>query len=295
MEIARLAALGDVFTTRQAVTGGIGSHHLAELVRAGQIVRVGKGVYRAGEGAMDRDPRAVARLMKVAISHQSAAAWWGADLPFPVTRLHVTAPRSRGRRADCMTGVRLHRAELAAVDLANVRGVLVTSALRTFVDVARSALLAETVAIGDSLARLGLITRTEASTTAIALPRGPGRRQVLDAARLLDQRAESVFESMTRVDLALAGLPDPVPQFNVVDADARWVARVDFAWPDHLVILECDGFEFHQDRAAFERDRRRWSALTRAGWRVVVVTWHDVIDHPGYLAEIIGDLLRSAA
>jgi very-short-patch-repair endonuclease len=94
--------------------------------------------------------------------------------------------------------------------------------------------------------------------------------------------------------LATSGLPEPVPQLNVVDADGRWIARVDFAWPDQRVILECDGFEYHQDRATFERDRRRWTALTRAGWRVAVVSWHDVVDRPDYLTGLIADLLRSA-
>jgi hypothetical protein len=191
--------------------------------------------------------------------------------------------------------VRLHRAELPPHDREQLRGALVTSPLRTLLDVARSTPLTVAVAIGDSMTRRGLLTPAEASAAAMALARGPGRRRAIDAACLLDPRAESVFESMTRVNLAIAGLPDPVPQLNILDADGRWIARVDFAWPDYRVILECDGFEFHQDRATFERDRRRWTALTRAGWRVAVVSWHDVIDNPGYLAETIGDLLRTAA
>jgi hypothetical protein len=295
MQTDRLAPLGEIFTTRGAIANGFGSRDLTDLVLTGQIVRVGKGVYRAGDRSTSLDPRAIARLMRVALSHESAAAWWGADLPFPLTTVHVTAPRSRGRRADCVAGVRLHRAELPPHDREQLRGALVTSPLRTLLDVARSTPLTVAVAIGDSMTRRGLLTPAEASAAAMALARGPGRRRAIDAACLLDPRAESVFESMTRVNLAIAGLPDPVPQLNILDADGRWIARVDFAWPDYRVILECDGFEFHQDRATFERDRRRWTALTRAGWRVAVVSWHDVIDNPGYLAETIGDLLRTAA
>jgi very-short-patch-repair endonuclease len=80
--------------------------------------------------------------------------------------------------------------------------------------------------------------------------------------------------------LAVAGLPPPVPKLSITDADGRWIARADFAWPEDRVILECDGHAFHDDRATFVGDRRRWTALTRAGWRVVVVTWHDVVDRP---------------
>lgn len=107
---------------------------------------------------------------------------------------------------------------------------------------------------------------------------------------MLDAAAESVFESITRVRVVVAGLPLPVSQFNVFDAAGCWIARVDFAWPELRLILECDGFEFHASREQFERDRRRWTALTRAGWRVAVVTWRDVLGDPAYLLEALHDL-----
>jgi very-short-patch-repair endonuclease len=96
---------------------------------------------------------------------------------------------------------------------------------------------------------------------------------------------------MTRVNTAIAGLPSPAPQCNILDRDGVWIARVDFAWPEHKIILECDGFEFHGSREAFERDRRRWTALTRAGWRVVIVTWRDVLGDPGYLIDVVSDMI----
>jgi very-short-patch-repair endonuclease len=73
------------------------------------------------------------------------------------------------------------------------------------------------------------------------------------------------------------------------------VARVDFAWPELRIALECDGFEFHSDRATFRRDRRRWTALTRAGWRVIVVTWADVVGDPNYVAGSVAVMLAGAA
>jgi hypothetical protein len=286
--------MSDVFTRREATASGIGGRALTKLVRSGRISRVGKGVYRVGDGGLP-DPRAITRLMKVVISHESAAAWYGAALPFAPTQLHVTAPRSRGRRTDCVDGVRLHRADLRQCDQLVMRGVAVTSPVRTLLDLARSKPLAESVAIADSMCRLGVVGATELEAEAVALPPGPGRPAAVALARLLDGRAESVFESMSRVTLAIAGLPPPIPQLNICDADGTWIARVDFGWPSYRVVLECDGFEFHRDRAAFERDRRRWNALTQAGWRVVIVTWHDVVRDPGYLVAVMTDLLSDAA
>jgi hypothetical protein len=199
----------------------------------------------------------VATSLKAAISHSSGAAWYGAALVDPPMWLHVTVPRSRGRRATQVKGVAIHRADLRQ-------------------------------------AEVSLLTRADMVAAAMRLPAAPGRLAAVTAAELIDPRAESVFESVTRVNLALAELPPPTPQYDVYDAVGSWIARVDFAWEDLGVILECDGFEYHQDRAAFERDRRRWTALTRAGWKVAVVTWRDVMHDPGYLVDVMADLLQAA-
>jgi hypothetical protein len=147
------------------------------------------------------------------------------------------------------------------------------------------------VATLDSMCRLGVVTPAELEVAAIRLAPGPGRQRAIAAAQLVDPRAESVFESINRVDLALSTLPTPIPQLNIYDRDACWIARVDFGWRELRVVLECDGFEFHGSREAFERDRRRWTALTRAGWKVVVVTWRATMDDPGYLVNVMSDLL----
>jgi hypothetical protein len=57
--------------------------------------------------------------------------------------------------------------------------------------------------------------------------------------------------------------------------------------------LECDGFEYHGDLDAFVRDRRRWTALSRAGWTIAIVTWHDVVDDTTYLVDVVSDLLAA--
>jgi Transcriptional regulator, AbiEi antitoxin/Protein of unknown function (DUF559) len=281
-------AEGEIFTTSQAEALGIGKRARADLVHTGAIARIGRGVYTAGG---DRhEPRAVSTAMKAAISHESGAAWVGASLLRPPTELHVTTPRNRGRRRDCIAGVRLHRSDVPDCDLIQVRGALVTTPLRTVLDLARSKPTEEAVAIADSMSRLRRFTPEEARSSALALPPGPGRQAAIRVTQLIDPLAESVFESISRVAIATAGLPMPVPQHNIFDR-GRWIARVDFCWPQARLILECDGYEFHHDREAFERDRRRWTALTRAEWKVVVVTWRDVVGEPTYLVELIADLL----
>jgi very-short-patch-repair endonuclease len=56
--------------------------------------------------------------------------------------------------------------------------------------------------------------------------------------------------------------------------------EVDFLWPQQRLVVEVDGFAYHSDRAAFERDRERDAALVAAGFRVIRVTWRQLVDQP---------------
>jgi very-short-patch-repair endonuclease len=70
--------------------------------------------------------------------------------------------------------------------------------------------------------------------------------------------------------MALAGLPSPIPQYEVRTA-GEFVARVDFAWPDRKVAVEYDGV-WHADAGQLIRDRERLNRLQAAGWYVHHVT-----------------------
>ena len=47
---------------------------------------------------------------------------------------------------------------------------------------------------------------------------------------------------------------------------------IDFAWPDHGVAVEFDGFEAHSSRRVFDDDRVRQNDLVDEGWRVYRLT-----------------------
>jgi hypothetical protein len=78
------------------------------------------------------------------------------------------------------------------------------------------------------------------SREAAALPIGRGTRRARRGVGLADGRAESPPESSLRVLPRLAGLT-PGPQYVVRDAEGRFVARVDLAFPEQRVAVEYDG------------------------------------------------------
>jgi very-short-patch-repair endonuclease len=111
-------------------------------------------------------------------------------------------------------------------------------------------------------------------------------RPLLDAnatPSLTRSQAEERFLGLIRN----AGLPPP--ESNVVIENLE----VDFLWRDARLIVEVDGFAFHSSRTAFERDRARDAVLAAAGYRVVRVTWRQIVDQPEAVIARLAAALRA--
>jgi very-short-patch-repair endonuclease len=100
---------------------------------------------------------------------------------------------------------------------------------------------------------------------------GAGRLERLLQDRGDDPAAESRLETKVWFLLRGASVPAPTRQMWVSTPGGRY--RLDFAWPDLKLALECDGWAHHGGRVAFGKDRERLSELASMGWRVLVVTW----------------------
>ena len=62
---------------------------------------------------------------------------------------------------------------------------------------------------------------------------------------------------------------------------------LDLAFPARRVVIEIDGYQTHGEPAQFHRDRRKWSDLTAAGWRIVHLTWRQLVDEPEWVIDTI--------
>ena len=270
----------------------VGSHAIAagrisrRELRARGYLRLVQGVYTVPQEVFDHQLRARGAALVLppgaAIGGLSAAAWYGA--PFATTLEPVTAvvpPEStwRGPR-----GVRAHRTSLRLGDVAEVDDVRITSPLRTAWDVAALEPLGTAVAVLDAMVRGGHVT-LDALRRMVG--EGVGRWRVTKVRRavgLVDPRAESGPESRVRVAMVLGGL-DPVVQMEVEDADGRFVARVDFAFPGQKLVVEYEG-EHHFDPDRIRADEVRLAKLAAAGWRVIRVYAPDLWRLPEVVAVI---------
>jgi hypothetical protein len=275
----------------------LGTHAIAEgsltarQLRDGPYVRVLRGVY--ADPSLQRDHRlrcrAAALLMPAAaaLGARSSAALLGAPAPGygdPVTVVLPEGVQWRGPR-----GVRVHRAPLRAADVVeDGDGVRHTAALRTAWDVALLEPTGTAVGVLDAMLAAGTV---QAGDLGRLLRNGAGRwgsRRVRRAFELVDGRSESPPESWVRVACALAGLPAPVPQYEVVDG-GTWLARVDLAWPEARLIVEYEG-AYHFDGLQLVRDDARIERLIAAGWRVIRLAAHDLRDMDDVVRRIAVEL-----
>jgi very-short-patch-repair endonuclease len=86
----------------------------------------------------------------------------------------------------------------------------------------------------------------------------------------------------------------PEPEANVWLLLPTGSVRADFLWREQRLIVELDGRESHATVLAFESDRARDRALSVAGWRVIRITWRQLIEEPDRLAADLYALLAAA-
>jgi very-short-patch-repair endonuclease len=170
----------------------------------------------------------------------------------------------------------LHRATLAPGDVLDIAGANTTSAARTILDVAREHGVDAGVAAGDAALHGNLVTPSDLGRALEQCAGWPGRAAARRTVALCDGRAESALESLSRLRMHAARLPAPVLQAELGDEFGRFVARVDFYWPEFGVVGEADGNLKYDSRASLVAERRRQSALEQLGLVVVRWEWRDL-------------------
>jgi hypothetical protein len=279
-----------VVARSQLVGLGFGRRAIDLRLDRARLVPVYRGVYSVGHPPLSAEARWMAAVLAAGpgavLSHRSAAALWGI-LPPARSRPSVTrALHSRPR-----IGLEIHRSRIPSDEVAECRGIPVTSVPRTLLDLAAvldRRQLERAVNEAEVMRLLG------ARSLADLLARYPRRHGVAAVRELLAERAPAQFtrselEARFQTFLADVGLPRPQLNAAVEAGDRRF--ECDCVWRSHLVIAELDGRAFHATAAAFERDRERDRILESWGWRVVRVTWRQLQRDSRALAADLGRML----
>ena len=286
-DLARLAGRLRVLRLEQLFAAGLTPEAIAHRVRQGRLQWLWTGVYLIGPGPAH--PLSLAKGGRLSctgagfVSHRWAAYVLGfapaPELPVDVT---VTSGSRRGRPGK----VKVHHTRLLEPrDTTTCHGIAVTTAARAILDMAEGATQPEVERLIADAQVAGVVTERQIHDVLGRAGRRRGARtlrlSLADSPGLTRSEAERILRRL----LKRAGLPQPVTDYAI----GRY--RADFAWPEHRLILEFDGFATHGHRRAFRDDRRRGAELTAAGWSVMHVTWDELQDEPLALVARVAEAL----
>jgi very-short-patch-repair endonuclease len=226
------------------------------------------------------------------ISHGTAAALWGLRDRAPGL-IDMIVRCETGRKVD---GIQARRCRYPANEETIVHeGIPCTTPSRTLVDLAG---VLGAGAMRRVVERAGVLELLDIAALDAAVHRAKGRpgmpalRTILLDWRPIGHdlpRLRSDFEARLLSLIAACELPRPRCN-QAISSNGRRI-EVDFLWDEQRLVVEADGRSFHDNRVAFERDRRRDQDLGLAGYRVVRFTWNQVVREPEATVRILRRLL----
>jgi hypothetical protein len=286
------------FTFVSARASGI----TVDRLRRKDVVNVGRGLYRpAGwDFELEGAARALSAVSPGAwISHVTAARLRSQLLPpwlADSTELHLSKPRALP--AVRRKGIFGHTVLAREDEVELVDGIRLSTRSRTWLDLARDLPLDDLVSMGDELIRIPRVDfegRAEPYDTLAGLRmlvgRHPNLQGIVRAREALDLMrvgADSAPETLLRLAIASAGLPEPELQVPLRAGDAR-SPSADLGYRHRRLAIQYDGGH-HLDEAQIFSDRRRDKAFESAGWTVLVF---DKDDHADDFHRAVGQIKRA--
>jgi very-short-patch-repair endonuclease len=262
--------------------------------------RVVRGVYSIDGRELTEDVFGTAAALcwpAAALSHETAArrrGWkllnqtpdWGPWLDRePETKpvVHLTS----AKQCRVPEAFRLHRADPG--DCYLVRGARVTDEVRTLVDIARTAPLPVAVCAIDSICHQdqALFDAVGGEIARISGHRGAHRAQ--RARGLAHPGSESILETLLRLLIVFAGLPQPQVQLPVRHPGGTYYG--DLGYRDRRLILEADGRDYHSDWRKVMDDMARQNVLVGAGWTILRFSWRQVLYQPDMVIRAVAAAL----
>jgi predicted transcriptional regulator of viral defense system len=279
VEVARVAGeQSGIIATRQLKACGVDRDAIRVRVARGQLHPVFHGVYAVGHGALTQAALFTAAVLacgaQASLSHHAAAAHHGL-LRWDDRAVEVIVPRSAGRKIDA---IRPHRATLDSRDVWIRDTIRVTSPARTILDIAaaqpfkplrrmvRQALAEQKVSVRQLLdvLRRHLRHRGAAGLRAvIADAPAPTRSDLEDLA-------------LDLLDTAGIDRPEVNPTLRLAGRDIR----PDLLFAGQRLVIELDGRRWHADPLTQRDDADKQAILEAHGYRVLRITWWQLVDHP---------------
>ena len=208
---------------------------------------------------------AAARLIvpKAVIAGPAAAALHGAKWVDDEVTIDLVG------RCRPQPGLKGREETLRACESTTVRGIPVTTTVRTAFDIARRLPRVPAIAHLDALMRASPYSIEDVMLLTKVHRRARGLVALRKALPHVDGGAESPKETWLRMLFVDAGLPRPTTQFVVYTADGRYIKRLDMVWEKYKVAAEYDGDLHLLRRDVYARDVWVGRELQRVRWHLI--------------------------
>lgn len=298
----------ELLDTHQLLADGWSPQGIRREVAAGTLTRVRRGMYLL-DPAEDQTERHLADLQATArtlsgewwFSHASAGVLHGLPVPRRDLAL-VQVTRDRRTGASRAGNLKQWSCPVAEGDRALLEGLPVTTIDRTVVDLARTGDAPWSVAAADHALHAGLTSLDSLLAVVDQSPRRRGNRVARERLALANGLSESPGESISRVNMALAGLPMPELQHEFTLRGGSRV-RGDFWWPEFRLVGEFDGLLKYAGDApgaparpdALIGEKAREDGLRELGLFVVRWGWRVALSRQLLAATIRGAITTATA
>ena len=288
--IARLVRRG-VVTAADLVAAKVSPQEIKLRVRNQRLIPVFRGIYFVGHP----DPAELAleyAALKVggdtaAISQRPAAVLWGSLPPQVDATIHITLDAKRKDRE----GLTFHTAKLHPDEVHTIHGdIRVTSPARTILDIAPTLDDDQLERVVGDAIRRKLVKPGEFERLLARHPRQRGTRRLKAVLALEGGPLWDASKAEREIIKLIRAAELPLPESN----HRTGSSSPDLVWREQRLMVEIDGFAFHGDRLAFERDRALDAERTADGWRTLRFTWRRLRDRPLYVVARLAATLARA-
>jgi very-short-patch-repair endonuclease len=271
-----------VVSRRQLADLGFSRQAVAHAVRTRRLERLSQRVLRLTGTPATAEQVAMAAALDLpgsAVALQSACGMFRV-LDYTVEPVHVLTDRHPNRGGGHL-GVIHSTVQWRPSDITVVRGIPVTTPLRTLCDLAIRVRPDKLSLTCDRMLGQRLLRLEQLRSLAPFLPEGSRSPAIKALLRLIEARppgyrpAESGLERRFEKIMADAGEAPFERQVDLGDHDG-WIGRVDFVDRARRIVVEVQSDLFHSGLVDRARDRERIARLRRAGW-IVVEVWEDEI------------------
>ena len=289
---------GGIFTLDDLLRAGFTRGELRSNLRSGSWTRLRYGVFVLTAAFAAANPRETHRFGTAAALAVTGSTWAGTASAAVVHRLELleeppldvlrlVRPASGPGRTRRVGDVELRECGLPSAHRTAVRGVRTTTAARTAIDLAREMPTLAGVVVLDSAMHRDGVDPAALDGVLTQLAGWPGIARAASAVALADPGAESVLESVSRVELVTRDLR---PETQIWLAGPGGYARSDFLWWRERTIGEADGLGKYAKHGPGPGDplvleKLRHQLLEEWGFEVVRWTWLEIRADPDAVAE----------